>query len=162
MDLKSSVEALLYASKEPVSISDMAIVLREDREAVAKALRSLVSDYRKRKTALKIARTGIRYKMELREEYHDIAIPVAEPEFSQKEMAVLGFIASNRNVRRGLLREYFGERYMDQVSRLRKEGLIRSEKYRNTELYSVTKKFYRHFNVSREQIENISDGDTEQ
>lgn len=160
MDLKSSVEALLYASKDPISVADMAVMLQEDRESIGKALRSLINEYRKRDTALKVARSGIRYKIELREEYHDIALPVAEPEFSQKEMAVLGFIASNPDARRGLLRDYFGEKYMDQVTRLRKEGLIRGEKWRNTELFSVTKKFYKHFNVSKEQIENISDSDT--
>lgn len=162
MDLKSSVEALLYASKDPVSISDMAIILKEDKEAVSKAVRSLISDYRKRKSALKIARLGIRYKMELREEYHDIALPVAEPEYSQREMAILGFIASNPDVRRGILRDFFGEKYMEPVARLRRDGFIKSEKYRNTELYTVTKKFFKHFNISKEQIENISDGEEEQ
>ncbi len=162
MDLKSSIEAILYASKEPVSLNDISIILKEGKDAVAKALRSLISDYRKRNGALRITRTGIRYKMQLRDEFYDIALPVAEPEFSQKEVSILGFIASNPEVRRGLLRDYFGEKYAEPVQRLKRAGMIKSEKYRNTELYSVTKKFYKHFNVSREQIENISDGDTEQ
>lgn len=162
MDLKNSIEAILYASREPVSLADMAIILREDRETVSRALRSLISDYRKRDSALRIARTGIRYKLQLKEEYYEIAMPVAEPEFSQKEVAVLGFIASNPDVRRGLLRDFFGENYMEPVNSLRRAGMIRSAKYRNTELFSVTKKFYKHFHVSKEQIEDLSDGETEQ
>lgn len=162
MDLKSSVEAILYASKAPISINDVAILLKEDRNSVARALRSLITDYRKRSTALKIVRTGIRYKMQLKDEFYEIALPVAEPEFSQKEVDILGFIASNPQVMRGVIREYFGERYIDSIIHLKRTGMIKSEKYRNTELFSVTKKFYKHFSVSKEQIENISDSDVEQ
>lgn len=162
MELKSSVEALLYASKDPVSITDMAIILKEDKEAVAKALRSLTSEYNRRKSSLMISRSGIRYKMELRDEYHDIAFPVSEPEYSQKELSILGFIASNPGIRRGLLRDFFGEKYMEPVMKLKKDGLIKSDKYRNTELYNVTKKFYKHFNVSQEQIEDMAEGEKEE
>lgn len=153
MDLKSSVEALLYASKEPISVSDISMITGASKEDVGKALRSLIREYSKRETSLRISRTGIRYKIQLKDEYHDIAMGVAEPEFSQEETRMLGLIASNSDVIRGVLRDNFGPDYDQMVEKLKKAGLIRSRKYRNTEIFRVTRKFYSHFHLSHQDIE---------
>ncbi len=153
MDLKSSVEALLYASKEPISVSDISMITGATKEEVSKALKSLIREYSKRETSLRISRTGVRYKIQLKDEYHDIVMGVAEPEFSQEETRMLGLIASNSDVIRGVLRENFGQDYDQIVEKLKRAGFIKSRKYRNTELFRVTRKFYSHFHVSSDDIQ---------
>lgn len=152
MGLEEKVEAILYASENPLSVSDLATVLGENKDDVMKALRRLIRDYRKRETSLDIVRTGIRYKMQLKNEFSDLVTPVSKREISNLELRILGFVAANSQCIRGDVIQHFGERARSPLEGLVHRKFLSSRKYRNTELYAVTREFYRYFNIGKRDL----------
>ncbi len=154
MDLDEKVEAILYASESPMSVADIAMVLGENKDEIMKVMKSLIRSYRKRKTSLDIVRTGIRYKMQLKNEFSDIVTPVSKREVSNLELKILGFVAANPECMRGTIIDHHGERSREPLIGLVQKKFLSARKYRNTELYSVTKEFYRYFNIDRKELES--------
>ena len=155
MDLKSRIEALLYATEYPLSVSDISIMLMVDKDDITRSMKQLIKEYGKRETALAIVRSGFRYKMQLKDQYVEDVMPVTEREFSKVELNILGYIAANPDCKKGDLSDSFGDRYREVVDNLKKKRLISSKKYRNTELYRVSRKFYSYFNVKKEKLESL-------
>lgn len=153
MSLEEKVEAILYASENPLSITDIAMVLGENKDSVVKALKKLVKDYKDRTTSLDIVRTGIRYKMQLKNEFSDLVTPVSKREISNLELKILGFVAANTQCLRGDVIQHFGERSRSPLEGLVHRKFLNARKYRNTEQYSVTKEFYRYFNIGKKDLE---------
>lgn len=154
MSLEEKVEAILYASENPLSVSDLATVLGENKDSVMKALRALIRDYRKRTTSLDIVRTGIRYKMQLKNEFSDLVTPVSKREISNLELRILGFVAANSQCLRGDVIQHFGERARTPLEGLVHRKFLNAHKYRNTEQYTVTREFYRYFNIGKKDLES--------
>lgn len=156
MDLGEKIEAVLYASENPLSADDIAFALKEDRVSVASALKKLIREYNNRKTSLCIVRTGIRYKLQLKSEFSDLVIPVSRRELDKTEISILGFIAANDNCIRGDIIQRFGEKSRETLQRLESRKLLSAKKYRNTELFSVTKEFFRYFNIDRKSLKKMA------
>ncbi len=153
MSLEEKVEAILYASENPLSIADIAMVLNENKDEVARALKALVRDYRKRITSLDIVKSGIRYKMQLKNEFSEMVAPVSKREISNLELKILGFVAANAQCMRGDIVQHFGDRSRTPLEGLVRRKFLSAKKYRNTELYSVTREFYRYFNINKSELE---------
>ena len=147
------VEAVLYATENPLSAGDIASVLGEGKEEVARAIKGLTKDYRDRATSLTIARVGIRYKMQLKNEFSEIVTPVSKREISNPELRILGFVAANAGCKRGDIVQRFGESSRKALDDLINRKFLSPEKYRNTEIYGVTKEFYRYFNIGKKELE---------
>lgn len=154
MSLEEKVEAILYAAENPLSVTDIATVLGEEKNGVMKALKTLIRDYKKRTTSLDIVRTGIRYKLQLKNEFSDIVTPVSKREVSNLELRILGFVAANTDCLRGDIINHFGERSRTPLEELVHRKFLSARKYRNTEQYSVTKEFYRYFNIAKKDLQS--------
>ena len=62
--LRAIVEAILFASEEPVTIGDMAVILGEERtEEIAGAVRDLEADYPERGSGLRVQRLAGGYRI---------------------------------------------------------------------------------------------------
>lgn len=155
MDIKPRVEALLYATEAPISISDMAIMLSAEKDDVVKALKKLNREYRSMDSALEIVRNGFRYKLQLRREYVPDVTPVTGREFESDELKALGYIAMNAETIRGDLKNLLGIHYTDTLDKLKKKGMVYSRKYRNTDVYQVTRKFYEYFDISKGKLKSL-------
>ncbi len=147
------VEAVLYATENPLSASDIASVLGKGKEEVVRAIKGLTRDYRDRATSLTIVRVGIRYKMQLKNEFSEIVVPVSKREINNTELRILGFVAANAGCKRGDVVQRFGESSRKALENLINRKFLSPEKYRNTEIYSVTKEFYRYFNIGKKELE---------
>ncbi len=155
MDLKRRIEALLFVASEPMSVRDLAIPLQESGEAVSRALKAVMKDYATRETALKISRNGIRYRMELKEEYIDLVGAVSAPEFPKESQELLSMVIANDGIMRGEVTKRFGDRSESILNTLKRHKIITSEKYRNTEIFKIGKNFYTYFSVSRDELRDI-------
>lgn len=154
MNLVQKVEAVLYASESPLSAGDIAAVLSEPKEDVLKAIRQLIKDYGRRETCLTVARTGIRYKLQLKNEYSQIVSPVSRMEIDQIQLRILGFVAANPGCIRGEIIQRFGEKSRNMIQELLVRKFLSERKYRNTEVYNVTREFFRYFNVNKSDLES--------
>ena len=148
MSINGKVEAVLYASEEPISASDIAVVINEPKEEVLKAIRDLSRNYRKNGSALEIRRTGIRYKIQLNREYSSTVASVSRREIGPLELKVLGFVAANPGCKRGDVIRKYGEKGRDSIESAVSRKFITSRKFRNTEILAPTREFFRYFNIS--------------
>lgn len=154
MTINARVEAILYASEEPISASDISVIINEPKEEVIKAIREINRNYRKNGSALEIRRTGIRYKLQLNPEYGNIVAPVSKREIGPLELKVLGYIAANPGCIKGDVIRKFGEKSRGSISYAIERKFVSSRKFRNTELLTPTREFYRYFNISPKGLQS--------
>ncbi len=166
VELQKKIEALLFATDQPIGVKEISSILMENEETVRKDLRRLMKDYSTRDTSLCIISTGKKYRMSLKSEYEGIAMPVAKMEMTPLQLKALTAIYNSGKALRGSIRDRVGEKTDDVIGELRKSGFIKSEKYRNTEMYTLTRKFYTYFNVNhkklKEEFNKVQDGKTDE
>ncbi|MEM0155982.1 MAG: SMC-Scp complex subunit ScpB [Thermoplasmataceae archaeon] len=155
MNQTLKVEAVLYASNKPLTVRDISGVLSIPAKEVSKEIKKLLREYDKGETSITIVKIGNRYRMQLREDYLDIVNAVSEPELTNLELSVMGFIAANPSCRRGDLRDKFGDRYAIPLERLKDMKLVHSKRYRNTEILTTGKKFFEYFGIDRTSLEKM-------
>ena len=164
MTISARIEALLYASENPLSVVEIASILNEEHSIVRKELQKLIRKSGDENSGLFIAKIGNRYKLTVKKEYQDIVGPVSASELNRTDLKVAGMIATRERTIKGDLRRSLGDRYITSVKTLKEKGLITGKKERNTETFSVTPKFYKYFNVRKEEFlkqMNQSSGDAE-
>ena len=152
MTISARIEALLYASENPLSIVEIASVLNEEHSVVSKELLKLIKKLSEETSGLFIAKIGNRYKLTVKKEYQDIVGPVSASELNRTDLKVAGIIATRERTIKGDLRRSLGDRYITSVKTLKEKGLITGKKEGNTESFSVTPKFYKYFNVKKEEF----------
>lgn len=152
VSLEQKIEALLFASEEPLGVTEISSILFEQPQEIRKYLRKIVKDYDARDTSLQITSVGKKYKMTLKPDFQEIVFPVATPEFTQDELKALTIILNSKKSMRGEITERLHERTESVIRDLKKRGMLKSERYRNTEIYSLTPKFYRYFNVKKKAL----------
>ncbi len=156
MELRSKIEAILFATEEPISIIEIASILMSDQGEVKKELNHIIRDYKKSEHPMEILITGKKYRMGLKEQYREIAMPVAKKEIGNEEMEAMTLILNSNRVMRGKIREKFGDRSTEILRNLKRMGFVKADKYRNTEIYSLTNKFYKYFGVRKREIANMA------
>ena len=149
MGIDEKLEALLFASEEPLSLTELSSILLESQDEVKKSLKRLIKSYESRNTSIVISVTGKKYKMTLKPEFNEVVSPVATPELSKEELKALTLIVNSKKAMKGEVNEKLHKRADAVITNLKKLGFIKSEKYRNTEIYKLTGKFYKYFNVKK-------------
>ena len=149
MGIDEKLEALLFASEEPLSLTELSSILLESQDEVKKSLKRLIKSYESRNTSIVISVTGKKYRMTLKSEFNEVVSPVATPELSKEELKALTLIVNSKKAMKGEVNEKLHKRADAVITNLKKLGFIKSEKYRNTEIYKLTGKFYKYFNVKK-------------
>ncbi|MFP3254947.1 MAG: SMC-Scp complex subunit ScpB [Thermoplasmata archaeon] len=155
MEIKQLVEAALFASDEPLKVSDIAGNLMIEKKAIYKALKDLKKEYDERGSAMEIVKIGQRYIMQLREGYRDIANKFGKPELDKDVLKTLAVIAYYQPIKQSILRELIGEKVYEHVDLLKKKRLISSRTHGKTELLSVTKNFSVYFGIDAKDPQSI-------
>ncbi len=151
-ELSRKVEAILYSSKNPLKISEIAEYLETDNNTVLKCIREIIRSYENINSSLTLGQFGNRYKIKLNDAFISVVSPFVDREFNEKELSMLSYIYKNPSQISGTLREKFGYNYKDTLVKLQKEKMVMSKKYRNTHKYEVTKDFYKKFNINKRSI----------
>ena len=63
MSIKSKIESLLFIAAKPLAVSQLASLLRADKEEVSKAADELLADYKTGQACTQIIKDGVRYQM---------------------------------------------------------------------------------------------------
>ncbi|MHB8358786.1 MAG: SMC-Scp complex subunit ScpB [Thermoplasmataceae archaeon] len=161
MDIKNKVETLLFSSSVPLSVKDISDLLEMPGPEISKVVRSLVREYEKREGAIEVARIGIKYRIQLKPEYSELADRVAERELSREQLKILGFIAARDHTNRTDLRERFGSRYEVLSDALLEKKFITVRRVGNADIFAVTKKFFTYFNVNKKKLEELRSNNRE-
>lgn len=151
-ELTRKVEAILYSSKEPLKVSDIAEYLNSDNNTILKCIKDIIKNYSEINSSLTVGQFGNKYKIKLNENFNNIVSPFIDREFNDKELSMLSYIYKNPDVINGDLREKFGYDYKESLEKLKKLKMVSSKKYRNTNKYNVTKNFYLKFNINKRTL----------
>ncbi len=151
-ELTRKVEAILYSSREPLKVSDIAEYLNSDNSKILKCIRDIERNYSEIDSSLAVGQFGNKYKIKLNDNFNELVSPFIDREFTDKELSMLSYIYKNPGVINGDLREKFGYDYRESTESLKKLKMISSKKYRNTNKYNVTKNFYLKFNINKRTL----------
>ena len=155
-EIKYAVEAVLFASGEPVSADRLALVLDTDRETILDAGRALAAEYEAGRRGVRLVRLNDSLQLHSAPEY---ALPITRaleqrraPKLSQASLEVLAIVAYFQPVTRAYIEQMRGLDSSYTVGVLNERGLIESCGYLETvgrpTLYRTTELFLRTMGVS--------------
>lgn len=162
-NLVSTIEAMLFASGDPVEASKLAEVLDIDIETVEKMLGHLSALYDERSSGLMIIRIDNKYQICTREKYSEEVRKLMEIKkntpLSNAAFEVLAVIAYNKTVTRSFIEQVRGVDCSGPISSLVQKGLI-EEKGRmdlpgRPLFYGTTDRFLRCFSLN--SLEDLPD-----
>ncbi len=162
-NITAKLEAMLFASGDPVEASKLADVLNLDVENVTKMLSHLADIYDERNGGIKLIRIDGKYQLCTREEYADDVRRLLEIKkntpLSQAAFEVLAIIAYNKAVTKSFIEQIRGVDCSGTVSNLVQKGLI-EEKGRldlpgRPLVYGTTDRFLRCFSLN--SLEDLPD-----
>ncbi len=153
---QAAMEAVLFASGEPVSLARLAEVLELDEETALRLVEDLKNDYNTRPGGLGIVRLDDRYQMVTRRDYADYIRKTMDirrnTPLSQAAMEVLAIVAYNQPVTRAFIEQVRGVDCGAVVQGLAAKNLIeekgRLELPGRPLLYGTTADFLRCFGIS--------------
>lgn len=168
------LEAMLFASGEPVEAVKLAELLELDIESVTKMLGRLADIYDEKESGICLVRIDGKYQLCTREEYADDVRSLLEVKkntpLSQAAFEVLAIVAYNKSVTKSFIEQIRGVDCSGSIANLVQKGLI-EEKGRldlpgRPLVYGTTDRFLRCFSLgslddlpelpSVEEVENIA------
>jgi segregation and condensation protein B len=156
--LKTIIEAILFASDQPVSADRLADAAGEDVAVgmVKKAVEELLADYDAQGRAFTIEEVAGGYQLFTRPEYNKYLKPLVrarqQARLTQAALETLAIIAYKQPVARAEVEDIRGVACGDMIRALMEKGLVRiagrSEQIGRALLYGTTKKFLQAFGLS--------------
>ncbi len=150
------LEAMLFASGDPIDVTRLAEVLEIDVESTTKALSHLGAFYDEHNSGIKLVRMDGKYQLCTREEYEQDVRKLLEIKknapLSNAAFEVLAIVAYNKNVTRSFIEQVRGVDCSGSISGLVEKGLI-EEKGRldlpgRPLVYGTTDRFLRCFSLT--------------
>ncbi len=152
LDLKAAVEAILFASGDPVSAERIALVLDSDKDKILDIGQELAEEYETRKRGIRLVRLNDSLQLHSAPEYAlEITRALEQrraPKLSQASLEVLAIVAYFQPVTRAYIEQMRGLDSSYTVGVLSERGLIepcghletigRPTLYRTTELFLRT------------------------
>lgn len=128
MEHKHALEAILFASGDPISINRLAEVLEIEREDVIDCAAALELAYEKNHSGIRIVRLEDSYQMCSSPEYADLIVKTMRhrkpPKLSPAAMEVLAIVAYFQPVTRAYIEDVRGVDSSYSVNMLNERGLI--------------------------------------
>lgn len=142
-EIINNVEALLIATVNPLSKSEISEALAMQQKDVGKAIRSLEKRYEN--TALEVKLLGKKYKIGVRDKYSEISFKYSESELNKGELEIIGLLYSRKNVYFSGIERLRGKKAETELDHLRKIGYIEIEQKGSRRLIKLTKLFYQKY-----------------
>lgn len=146
--LKTRIEAVLFVTANPMTISEISEVLEVEEQDVEEALLNLMFDYSSSDGALEIDDEN-GYILQVKKEHLDIVEKLCPVELRPAVLKTLSVIALKEPIRQAYLKELRGSEAYEHVSELVEKGLITRTKDPNGRSYNLrtTKKFNEYFKL---------------
>ena len=166
IDLKSAMEAVLFAAGEPVPIARLSLVLGTGEDDVLLAGRELADQYEREQRGLRVLLLGDKLQMCSAPEYAAVIIKALEqrkpPMLSQPALETLAIVAYFQPVTRAYIDQVRGVDSSYTVSMLNERGLIeicgRLDVPGRPSLFRTTDQFLRTFGLQKlEDLPHLPD-----
>jgi segregation and condensation protein B len=155
-DLVFQVEAVLFASGKPLSVTELTEALGlDDHRPVQRAVRTLEQTYGNRQSALEVRRVGDRYALQLQEKYVGTVHSVTPVEMAPRTLRALTLIAYHQPILQSHIVRMIGDVAYEEVQRLRGIGLVHTEPKGSTLELTTTRRFAEYFGIASTRPEEI-------
>lgn len=156
-EYKAAIEAILFASGEPVEIERLAEVLDLDEETAERFAEDLMNEINLRDSGIKMVRLNDQYQLCTRKEHADVVRHALDMRrntpLSQAAMEVLAIVAYNQPVTKAFIEQVRGVDCSAVLQGLQQKNLIeekgRLELPGRPLLYGTTPVFLRSFGISK-------------
>jgi segregation and condensation protein B len=155
---KQLVESVLFSSGKPVSVQEIHEATGLTTRRIRRVLKDLMEDYnvtRRDEVSLEIVHAGNKYAMQVKHEYADQSLAVAEPDLDSNVLKTLSMIAFHQPIKQSDLRRMVGQKIYDHVDELVEMRLVHAKKMGSTEVLTTTKRFPEYFGIESTKPKDI-------
>lgn len=144
------IEAIFFVSGRFLSMQDLIALSNLNSLVIKEAIEKLKERYSVEESALEIVERDNLWKMDVKQEYHNIINKLAtgSVEFSKAEQETLAIIAYKQPIKQSVIIKIRGNKAYDHVHRFIQLGLLKSKKEGHTNILTLSDEFYDYFNVS--------------
>jgi segregation and condensation protein B len=144
------VEAILFVSGKFLSMQELIALSDLNPIIIKEILDKLDEKYEKSDSAIEIVQKNNLWKMDVRQEYSNIATKLAtgSSEFTKAEQETLAIIAYKQPIKQSVIIKIRGNKAYDHIKRFDDLNLIKKKKFGHTNELSLSDEFYEYFNVS--------------
>lgn len=140
------IEAALFTSPQPLTLTDLYSLTRQNVSELRIALNELIEFYNSSDSALEIAETTQGFQMKVRKGFDEKVTHLTKaPELSKGVMKTLAFIAYKQPIKQSDLIKYRTTSAYDEIRVLEEKGLISREQRGRTFVVRTTKRFLNDF-----------------
>lgn len=167
---KAVIEALIFASSEPVTLREIGEILAVNEHTVKQLVTDLTQEYKECRRGMQIVEVAGGYQFVTSSEYADFVeklkkVPRPSP-LSQAALETLAIIAYKQPITRAEIEALRGVRVESSLTTLLERGLIQEAGRKDSPgrpiLYTVTGRFLKHFGLKSlddlPRIEDWNDG----
>lgn len=154
MNLKNTIESLLFISHKPLSVAELAKLAESDKTAVEETLKSLREEYQAKNGGIEIINIEDKYQMAASGESSEVVAKFLKTEvtgeLTRPSLETLTIIAYRGPVSKAELELIRGVNCSLILRNLLMRGLIesREDKDRATTVYQITFDFLKHLGLS--------------
>ena len=154
-NLKNILEAILFASGDPLSISVLGSSLEIDIKDVSSAIAELQNEYKENNRGISVVVMDSAVQMTTNEAYanlvEEVLSPIRSEKLTKSAIEVLSIVAYRQPITRGEIAEIRGVRSDYLINTLLKKNLIREcgrkDALGHPSLFATTEIFLRDFNL---------------
>lgn len=154
-NLKNILEAILFASGDPIAISVLSASLETSSKEITSALNELKSEYSENNRGISIIIMNSTVQMATNEKYsslvEDVLSPIRSEKLTKAAIEVLSIVAYRQPITRGEIAEIRGVRSDYLINTLMRKDLIKEcgkkDALGHPALFSTTEIFLRDFNL---------------
>jgi segregation and condensation protein B len=160
MNLKALVEAALFMSVKPLSLSELSKIANEDEEKVLAVLEELSKELEREDRGIYLVRMGDKFKLYVKPEYIRFVRHLTPYSDMKKGLLrVLALVAYKNGITQSEIVKIIGNRTYEYVKELESRGLIRTVKQGRTKVLVPTKEFAQYFGLkSPEEAKKFFEG----
>jgi len=167
-ELKSAIEAILFAWSDPLSAKDLSDILSIGTEEIINILQEMTDEFNYTKRGIQILQMNAHYQLSTRPEHHEHVQKLFAPKqnrgLTQAALETLAIIAYKQPITKTEIEEIRGVKCDKAISTLLEKELLeeqgRLEKTGRPILYGTTINFLKIFSIkSLKELPSINDFD---
>ena len=148
------VEAALFLANKPMPPAELAVLAKTSVKHAKDLALELRAEYERKGGALQIDFFNGEARLQVRPEYAgEVAGLSREVGLSRKGLKILALIAKKGQLLQSNLKKYFRGEIYEYITELKEQGYLVSEKSGNTRMLKPTKRFFEHFQIAGENVE---------
>lgn len=165
-ELKSAIEAILFAWSDPLSVKDLSDILGIGTKEITSILKDMMDEFNYNKRGIQILKMNDHYQLSTRPEHHEYLQKLFAPKqnrgLTQAALETLAIIAYKQPITKTEVEEIRGVKCDKAVGTLLEKELIeeqgRLEKTGRPILYGTTINFLKVFSIKTlDELPNIND-----